>query len=86
MALSAREWLLLPKEDMEMRKAELSQEECYKLRNELEMIHFTEEQKANMSEKEKYQFTHPKESTVEEKENFNKKADEIFKAMRNGRC
>ena len=46
MALTAREWLLLPQEEAELRKSELSAEECAKLRLELDMIHFTEDENA----------------------------------------
>ncbi len=67
MGLTAREWLLLPKEEQELRGPELSSEECFKLRMELSMIHFSEEEKKNMSEEEKYKFTHPKQLTEEEK-------------------
>lgn len=81
MALTAREWLLLPEEEQKIRGKELSPEECFKLRMELSMIHFTEDEKRNMSEQRKYEFTHPKESTSEEKAAFNKIRDEIFEKM-----
>ena len=60
MALTAREWILLPKEEQEIRGKELSREECRKLRMELSEIHFTEEEK------------HPRELTEEEKERNSK--------------
>lgn len=81
MALTAREWLLLPAEEREARANELSSEECSKLRRELSMIYFSEERKAQMTEKEKYKFTHPKVYTQEEIENFSKEAAEIFRRM-----
>lgn len=81
MGLTAREWLLLPKEEQEKRSNELSSEECRKLRMELSMIHFSEEKKARMTEDEKYKFTHPRVYTQEEIEAFSKKTDEIFRRM-----
>lgn len=81
MSLTAREWILLPKGEMEARKGELSPEECLKLRIDLDMVHFTEEEKQQMSEEEKYRFTHPKESTEEEKEAFRKMQDTIYRVM-----
>ena len=56
MSLTAREWLLLPKEEQEHRKSELSKEECAKLRLELDMIHFTEDEKKNMSQEKREAF------------------------------
>lgn len=81
MALTAREWLLLPKDEMEARKGELSKEECAKLRLELDAIHFTEEEKVLMTNNEKYRFTHPENKTDGEKERFNKATREIFIKM-----
>ena len=49
MALTAREWLLLPKDEQEVRGKELSMEECRKLRMELSEVHFTEEEKEKNS-------------------------------------
>lgn len=68
MALTAREWLLLPEAEQKRRGKELSAEECFKLRMELGEIHFSEEEKKRMTEQEKYSFTHPKELSDEEKE------------------
>lgn len=82
MALTAREWILLPKDEMEARKDELSKEECAKLRLELDMIHFSEEAKKNMTEEEKHKFTHQKQSTDEEHETFNKECARIFEEMK----
>ena len=45
MSLTAREWLLLPKQEQQRRGKELSSEECFKLRMDLSEIHFTEEEK-----------------------------------------
>ena len=81
MALTAREWLLLPKDMMEKRKGELSKEECAKLRLELDFVHFSEEEKARMTEEEKERFIHPEKMADHEKKAFNKKAEEIFKKM-----
>lgn len=81
MALTAREWILLPKEEMEARKSELSKEECAKLRLELDMIHFTEDEKKNMSREKREAFLHPKKYTKEEREAFNQQCQEIFKQM-----
>ena len=53
MALTAREWLLLPKEEQRERGEELSSEECRKLRMELSEIYFTEEEKCQMTEEQK---------------------------------
>lgn len=72
MALTAREWLLLPKEEQEKRGKELSAEECRKLRMELSEIHFTEEEKSQITGEQKYQFTHPVKLTEEEKERNSK--------------
>ena len=81
MALSAREWLLLSKKEQELKKRELSSEENRKLRLELSMIHFTEKEKKDMTEQEKYEFIHQKESTPEEKRVFSKMAKEIFEML-----
>lgn len=80
--LTAREWLLLPEEEQKKRENELSSEEGRKLRMELSMIHFTEEEKKKMSEEEKYRFTHPKQYTTEEMTAFHKQAQEIVKRMK----
>lgn len=81
MALTAREWILLPQKEMEARKCELSKKECAKLRLELDMIHFTEEEKENMPQDKREAFLHPKEYTEEEKKAFNQKCQEIFRKM-----
>lgn len=81
MSLTAREWLLLPQKEQENRKTELSAHECFLLRTDLSMIHFSEEDKRKMSEQEKGKFLHPREYTPEEKEIFNKNCMEIFKEM-----
>ena len=84
MALTAREWLLLPKEDQEKRGKELSPEECFKLRMELSEVHFSEEEKAVMSEKQRYAFLHPKVYTEEEKKAFSQHCREVFARMSEG--
>lgn len=81
MGLTAREWLLLPKEEQETRSNEISPEECRKLRMELSMIHFSEVEKVNMTEEEKYKFTHPKVYTQEEIGNFSRETINIFRQM-----
>ena len=81
MSLTAREWLLLPQKEQEIRKAELSAHECFLLRADLSMIHFSEEEKRQMSEEEKEKFLHPREYTPEEKEIYNRACMEIFKEM-----
>ena len=81
MALTAREWLLLSKDMMEKRKGELSKEECAKLRLELDFVHFSEEEKARMTEEEKGRFIHPEKMVGQEKNDYSKKAEEIFKKM-----
>ena len=68
MALTAREWLLLPEDEQQRRKNELSHHECFLLRTDLEYIHFSEEEKKNISPEKKEAFLHPKERTEEEKE------------------
>ena len=81
MGLTAREWLLLPKEEQEKRSNELSSKECRNLRMELSMIHFSDEKKARLTEEEKCKFTHPRVYKQEEIETFSKKTDEIFRRM-----
>lgn len=66
MALTAREWILLPKKEQEKRGPELSPEECRKLRMELSECYFTEEEKEQMTEEQKYRFTHPKKLSEKE--------------------
>ena len=81
MSLTAREWLLLPEKEQKSRGAELSAHECFLLRTDLSMIHFSEEEKRQMSEEEKEKFLHPREYTPEEKEIYNRTCMEIFKEM-----
>jgi hypothetical protein len=66
MGLTAREWLLLPKDEQEERGKELSPHECFLLRTELAMIHFTEEEKRTMLKEEREKFLHPRVYTEEE--------------------
>lgn len=77
MALTAKEWLLLPKEEQEKREKELSLHECYLLRSIYDHCHFTEEQKNNMTEKEKEEFL--KEPTKEEQEASIKSQEEVLR-------
>lgn len=81
MSLTAREWLLLPKEEQQRRKSELSKEECAKLRLELSMAYFTEGEKRGMPEEKREDFLHPREYTDQEKEDFNQQCRDIFKQM-----
>lgn len=81
MALTAREWLLLSKEEQERRKNELSSQECFLLRTDLEYIRFSEEEKKNMPKEKKEAFLHSKEYTKEEKEDFSRQCREIFKQL-----
>ena len=81
MALTAREWLLLSHDEQKKRCKKLSAEECFKLRTLYSEIHFSEEEKMNMSQQKREEFLHPRERTVEEKEAFNRKANEIFKKL-----
>lgn len=81
MALTAREWILLPQQEQEDRKGELSPHECFLLRTELDYIHFSEDEKKNMSQEKREAFLHPKEYTEEEKEAFNRQCREIFEKI-----
>lgn len=81
--LTAREWLLLSEGEQKRRRGELSLQECFLLRTNLENVHFTEEEKASMTEQQKYEFVHPKEPTEDEKQAFNKQAEAIFERLKN---
>ena len=72
MSLTAREWLLLPKQEQQRRGKELSSEECFKLRMDLSEIHFTEEEKMKMTdeEKEKDEWSWDDEDPVADKADF----------------
>ncbi len=83
MALTAREWILLSKDEQERRSKELSPHECFLLRTDLAYVHFTEEEKSSLTKQQKYEFTHPKTYTEEEKQAFNKKAEAIFTQLIN---
>lgn len=72
MGLTAREWLILPKEEQMKRGKELSEEECRKLRMEFSEFHITEEEKEKLTEGQKYRFIHPRKLTEEEKERNSK--------------
>lgn len=77
MELTAKEWLLLPKEEQEKRGEELSPHECNLLRSVYDHCHFTEEQKNNMTQEEKDEFL--RESTKEEQEVSIKLQEEVLK-------
>ena len=81
MALTAREWLLLPKDEQEKRRHELSSHECFLLRTELEYIRLTEEEKNNMSPEKRYEFLHPKTYAAEERQELARQRREIFKKL-----
>lgn len=81
MSLTAREWLLLPQEEQQRRKGELSSHECFLLRTDLEYMGFTEDEKKNMSSEKRETFLHPREHTEKEKEAFNQQCQEIFKRL-----
>lgn len=80
--LTAREWLLLPEQEQKQRKNELSSYENFLLRTELAYVHFTEEEKLSLTEKQKKEFIHQKEHTEEEKLIFNKFAEDIFNKLK----
>ncbi len=81
MSITAREWILLPEEEQKRRANELSSHECFLLRTELDYIHFTEEQKRNMSNEEKEKFLKRGQLSAEEKEKKNQKINAIFQKM-----
>lgn len=56
MALTAKEWLLLPKKEQKERAGELSPHECFLLRTAYSMVHFSEEEKEKMTDEEKKEF------------------------------
>lgn len=86
MSLTAREWLLLPKEEQEKRKDELSVHECFLLRTELEYVNFSEEKKCSMTEKEKNSFIHPPVYSKEKLEERYRKQIQYFKKWLRGRA
>ena len=81
MSLSAREWLLLPEKEQKSRKGELSLHESFLLRTSYEYIHFTEDEKMNMTEEEKKIFINPPSLTEEEKEKRRKSVEEGFRKL-----
>lgn len=81
MSLTAREYILLPNEEQEKRKGELSSHECFLLRTQFDFCHFTEEEKLNITEKERYDFINTYEQTEEEQKTFNAQCEEIFKEL-----
>ena len=52
MALKAKEWVWLPREEQERRAWELSPHECFLLRTLYDYVHPTEEEKAELARKE----------------------------------
>lgn len=81
MALTAREWLLLPENDQKKREKELSPHECFLLRTELAYVHFSEEEKKNMTREEKEKFLHVLQYTEEELAAKRKKHNDVFEEM-----
>ena len=81
MALTAKEWLLLSREEQKRRQRELSSEECFKLRTLYSEIHFSEDDKGNMTQQEREKFLDPRERTKEGEEAFNRKTQDIFKRL-----
>lgn len=79
--LTAREWLLLPKDEQVKRGKELNSHECFLLRTELAYVHFSESEKADMSEDKKQRFLHPKKYTEAEREELLQKQNTIFETM-----
>ena len=56
MSLRAKEWLLLPEDEQKIRADEVSPHECFLLRTQYAEIHFTEEEKVNMTQEERDEF------------------------------
>lgn len=56
MSLTAKEWLLLPEDEQIRRADEVPPNECFLLRVLYAEVHFTEEQKANMTQEERDEF------------------------------
>ena len=81
MSLTAIEWILLPKDEQQRRKDELSSHECFLLRTAYDHVRFSEEEKRNMSEEEKRKLLKLKEYTKEEKAKQVKQIEDIFKNM-----
>ena len=79
MALTAREWLLLPESEQKQRGKELSPKECFKLRMELSEIHLTEEEKQNLTKEERERFINPPKKTAQEIEAYNKTDFKVLK-------
>lgn len=56
MSLTAKEWLLLPEDEQIKRADEVPPHECFLLRTQYAEIHFTEEEKANMTQEDRAKF------------------------------
>jgi len=56
MSLTAKEWLLLPEDEQIKRADEVPPHECFLLRVLYAEVHFTEEQKANITQEERDEF------------------------------
>ena len=81
MALTAREWLLLPNEEQKRRQEELSSEECFKLRTLYSEIHLSEEDKRNMPRREREEFLLPRQKHTEGEDDFYSTAQALFKRL-----
>lgn len=86
MALTAKEWLLLPEAEQQKRGKELSPHECFELRTTYSYVHFTEEEKSAMTKEERERFL--REPTEEEKRKFteeaNKDLEKVLEMYRKG--
>lgn len=81
MALTAREWLLLPEQEQKERAGELSHHECFLLRTELSHFHFSEEAKKSLSREQRDSFLHSPQYAAEELESQREKNHRIFREM-----
>ena len=81
MALTAREWLLLPLAEQNRRAEELSAHECFLLRTELSYIHFSEEEKETMSLEDKKAFLSRGNRKPEEVQKMQQEHERIFQEL-----
>lgn len=82
MSLSAKEWLLLPEDEQKRRADEVSSHECFLLRTQYAEIHFTEEEKANMTQEDRDNFLRkPSEEEITARKHASFKAMKIFEMI-----
>ena len=81
MALTAREWLLLPLAEQDRRKEELSAREYFLLRTELAHIHFSEAEKEAMSLTDKKAFLTGGNTKAKEVQKMRQKQQKIWQDM-----